>query len=148
MRLAVLTATLFFNVSALAQGRLADLFEQARRSLASAMLELDYSSFPGGGSSVEARWLVSRREQLANDVWTSPHEWFSGATTGCAYTKPAPGEKIYLSLEECDSVAYGCRSRHLALLVPTLNHLGLIESYRAQAMARTALEASRICPRD
>lgn len=124
-------------------------FSEARVMAEDRVRNLKLCEFKSGVDEAKAKWLVSVKEQLAEDIKLSKHVWLSDFQGSCAFTQfDVDQSPVYLSYPECRSLDKDHKGAMELLIHESLHHLGIEEEVDAEEYAAIIMEADILedCP--
>lgn len=124
-------------------------FSEARVMAENRVRNLKTCEFKSGVNEAKAKWLVSVKDQLAEDIKKSKHVWLSDFQGSCAFTQyDVKNSPVYLSYPECRSIE-GNHADAIELLIhESLHHLGVEAEVEAEEYAAMIMNADELeeCP--
>lgn len=124
-------------------------YSEARVMAEDRVTNLKICEFKSGVNEAKAKWLVSIKDQLAQDIKKSKHVWLSDFQGSCAFTQyDVKGAPVYLSYPECRSTQGNHLEAMELLIHESLHHLGVEEEVDAEEYAAMIMEADILteCP--
>lgn len=124
-------------------------FSEARVMAEDRVRSLKLCEMKSSTNEAKAKWLVSVKEKLADDIKNSKHVWLSDFQGSCAFTqfdqKNAP---VYLSYPECRSIDGDHKAAMELLIHESLHHIGIEQEVEAELYAAMVMDADQLdeCP--
>jgi hypothetical protein len=124
-------------------------FSEARVMAENRVRNLKTCDFKKSVNEAKAKWLVSIKDQLADDIKKTKHVWLSDFQGSCAFTQfDVKASPVYLSYPECRTIDGNHQDAMELLIHESLHHLGVETEVDAEEYAAMVMDADELdeCP--